>query len=375
MPTDVSQVFDLRAHWEREYFGNSLTQWLVAAVIVVIAYLVLWFVRRRIRIRSAAWAESSAGDGWILLRDLALATKKFFLFVLAAYWGASTLTLPTRLRDSFHSAAVLVFLLQAGLWLGVVFRVGLDRWMRTRVRQDPAGLMMMTVVGHMGRLAIWSLILVLMLENLGVQVTALVTGLGIGGAAIALASQSILSDLFASLSIVSDQPFLLGDYIIVGDFQGTVEQIGMKTVRIRSLTGEQLIVPNHDLLQSRIRNFQRLHQRRVQFNFTVFPDAPLEKLAALPDVVKRIIESQGDVRFERAHLQAFGDFGVRYEAAYHVLTPDYNRFMDIQQAVNLELLKQMQSQGLAIAYQKGLLGPTVQDEDVDPPPPHKVAGN
>lgn len=371
MPTDVSQLFDLRAHWEREYFGNSLAQWAAAAAILVVAYLALLFVRRRLRIRAAHWAESHANDGWILLRDLSLATKKFFLFVLAIYWAASMLTLPVRIRGLLHSAAVLVFLLQAGLWLGVLFRVGLDRWMRTRVRQDPAGIMLVTVVGYMGRLVIWSLILVLMLENLGVQVTALVTGLGIGGAAIALASQSILSDLFASLSIVSDQPFLLGDYILVGDMQGTVEQIGMKTVRIRSLTGEQLVIPNHDLLQSRIRNFQRLQQRRVQFNFTVFPDVPIEKLAALPELVKRIIEAQPDVRFERAHLQAFGDFGVRYEVAYHVLSPDYTRYMDIQQAINLELLRQMQSHGLAIAYQKGLLGPTVNDEDVDPPLPRK----
>lgn len=372
MPTEVSQVFDLRAHLQREYFGNTLQAWLIAAAITVVAYLVLWFVRRRLRIRATRLAESYAYDGWILIRDLAVSTKKFFLFALALYWAASALVLPVRIRDILHAAAVLIFLLQGGLWLGVLFRVGLDRWMRTRVRQDPAGLMMMTVVGYMGRLVIWSLIFVLMLENLGVQVTALVTGLGIGGAAIALASQSILSDLFASLSIVSDQPFLLGDYIIVGDMQGTIEQIGMKTVRIRSLTGEQLIIPNHDLLQSRIRNFQRLQQRRAQFNFTVYPDVPVEKLAALPDAVKKIIEAQPQVRFERAHLQAFGDFGVRYEAAYYVLTPDYNLYMDTQQAINLELMRQMRADGLRIAYQKGLIGPEAgdaaptDDDDVAP---------
>lgn len=370
MPTDVSQVFDLRAHLEREYFGNTLLAWIIAAAIVVVAYFAMLLIRRRLRIRTRQLAEWHAYDGWIALRDLAVATKKTFVLALALYWGASSLALAPRFRETLHAVAVLVFLVQGGLWLGVLFRIGLDRWMRTRVQQDPAGLMMMTVIGYMGRLVIWSIILILMLENLGVQVTALVTGLGIGGAAIALASQSILSDLFASLSIVSDQPFLLGDYIIVGEFQGTVEQIGMKTVRIRSLTGEQLVIANHDLLQSRIRNFQRLKERRVQFNFTVFPNVPTDKLAALPSLVRKIVESQPQTRFERSHLQTFGDFGVRYEVAYYVLSSDYNVFMDTQQAINLELLRQMEGQGMAIAYQKGLLGiaaPEPGDDDDSPP--------
>ena len=212
---------------------------------------------------------------------------------------------------------------------------------------------------------LWSIIVVLMLENLGVQVTALVAGLGIGGAAVALASQSILSDLFASLSIVVDQPFLLGDFLVVGDMQGTVEQIGMKTVRLRSLSGEQLIVSNHDLLQSRIRNFQRMEQRRVLFNFTVHPDASTDKLASLPGVVREIIEAQKSVRFERAHLQAFGDFGVRYEVVYHVLTADFNLYMDVQQAINLAMMGRMDELGLRIAYQKGLLPPDAPELATD----------
>lgn len=355
----------LQAQLDREFFGNSLRMWIIALAIFVLANLILLLAKRNVHRRTSQMADVLGSDGWTALRDLTAATKRWFLFVFSFYLGAYALTLPGKFRDTLQTLTVLALLLQAGLWGGVLLRVGLERWARYRVRKDPAGAMMLTVVGYLGRLVLWSLIVVLMLENLGVQVTALVAGLGIGGAAVALASQSILSDLFASLSIVVDQPFLLGDFLVVGDIQGTVEQIGMKTVRLRSLSGEQLIVSNHDLLQSRIRNFQRMEQRRVLFNFTVHPDASTDKLASLPGVVREIIEAQKSVRFERAHLQAFGDFGVRYEVVYHVLTADFNLYMDVQQAINLAMMRRMDELDLHIAYQKGLLPPDAPELATD----------
>ncbi len=165
--------------------------------------------------------------------------------------------------------------------------------------------------------------LLLALDNLGVDVTALVAGLGVGGIAVALAVQSILGDLFASLSIVLDKPFVIGDFIIVGDLLGTVENVGIKTTRVRSLSGEQLIFSNADLLNSRIRNYGRMYERRVVFTVGVTYDTPRHKLE---------------------------DFSLDFETVYYVQDPAYNLYMDIQQAINLELYQRFADEGIEFAY-------------------------
>jgi small-conductance mechanosensitive channel len=210
--------------------------------------------------------------------------------------------------------------------------------------------MTMNALGFLGRLALWSLVVLLILDNLGVDITALVAGLGIGGIAIGLAVQNILGDLFASLSIVLDKPFVLGDFIIVDDLMGSVESIGIKTTRVRSISGEQLVFSNSDLLDSRIRNYGRLYKRRVVFTLGVTYGTAKDKLEKIPGIVREAIKAQEKAKFDRSHFASYGDFSLNFETVYFVMDSDYNLYMDIQQAINLEVYQRFADEGIEFAF-------------------------
>jgi small-conductance mechanosensitive channel len=215
---------------------------------------------------------------------------------------------------------------------------------------DPASVTTVSALGFVGKLVLWLVILLLALDNLGVDITGLIAGLGIGGIAIALAVQNILGDLFASLSIVLDKPFVIGDFIIVDNYLGTMEYIGLKTTRLKSLSGEQLVFSNSDLLTSGIRNFKRMYERRVVFTIEVVYQTPVEKLAAIPKMIREIIEKQEHTRFDRAHFKEYGPSSLDYEIVYYVRKPEYNVYMDIQQAINLEIFRRFEQEGIEFAY-------------------------
>lgn len=238
---------------------------------------------------------------------------------------------------------------QAGIWgTGVIAHI-LER---ERLSAGTGGGTATTLaaLGFVARLVLWSVLVLLGLHNLGVNVTALIAGLGIGGIAVALAVQNILGDLFSSVAIVLDRPFELGDFVIIDDTLGTVEHIGLKTTRIRSLSGEQIVVGNSQLLESRIRNYKRMAERRIVFSLGVTYETPHDLVARIPAIIREIIEARDGVRFDRAHFQKYGDFALVFEAVYYVLSPDYNRYMDTQQAINLGVLQRFQREGIAFAY-------------------------
>jgi small-conductance mechanosensitive channel len=197
---------------------------------------------------------------------------------------------------------------------------------------------------------LWSSILLLALNNLGINVTSLIAGLGIGGVAVALAIQNILGDLFASLSIVLDKPFVIGDFLMIGDFMGSVEYIGLKTTRIRSLSGEQLVFSNSDLLGSRIRNYGRMFERRVVFSIGVTYQTPRERLKLIPEIIREAIESKSKTRFDRCHFMKYGDYALMFETVFYVLSPDYNAYMDIQQAIYFEIHERFEQEQIEFAY-------------------------
>jgi small-conductance mechanosensitive channel len=207
-----------------------------------------------------------------------------------------------------------------------------------------------TALTFVGKLVLWSVALLLVLENLNFDVSALVASLGVGGIAVALAAQNILGDLFASLSILFDKPFVVGDFIFVGDMMGTVEKVGLKTTRVRSLFGEQLVFSNNDLLSSRIKNYKRMEERRVVFTLGVTYQTNAEQLELIPGIIKETIENQEKVRFDRSHFKGYGDFALLFETVYWVTDPDYNLYMDIQQRINLELFRHFEEQGIEFAY-------------------------
>ncbi len=188
------------------------------------------------------------------------------------------------------------------------------------------------------KIVIWVIGISVLIDNLGFKITPLIAGLGIGGVAVALASQVLLKDLFSCFAIYFDRPFNVGDFIVVDDFQGTVEHIGIKTTRLRSLGGEELVLANSDLTESRVRNYKRMQQRRILFNIKVAYDTPLEKLQLLPDGIRKIIKNIEGVTFDRAHLVSFNDYGFIFEIVYYVLSGDYNQYMDVQQQINFAIV-------------------------------------
>ena len=199
-------------------------------------------------------------------------------------------------------------------------------------------------------MAVWVLAFLLLLANLGIDITALIAGLGVGGIAIALAVQKVLGDLLASLSIALDKPFKVGDFLVVGNEKGTVEHIGIKSTRLRSLDGEQIIMSNADLLGSRVRNFGLMYERRIVYKLGIVYETPREKIKAVPAIIERAIRAHDKTRFDRAHFVSFGDFSLNYEAVFYVLDPAYGVSMDIQQAINLEIHEEFEKLGIEFAY-------------------------
>ena len=219
-----------------------------------------------------------------------------------------------------------------------------------RSAADGHGATTIAAFAVLARIVLWVVILLTALGSLGVNITALVTGLGVGGIAVALAVQNILGDLFAAFSIVVDKPFVVGETIHVDTFIGTVENIGLKSTRLRSLSGEQVIISNADLLKSRIRNYKRMRERRASFVLGLTYDTPAETMARVPVMLREIVEAQPDTRFDRSHFLTWSDSALQVETVYYILSPDYTVYANIQQAINLEVLRRFAAERIQFAF-------------------------
>jgi small-conductance mechanosensitive channel len=272
------------------------------------------------------------------------------MWVVALFVGARLVTLAPKLDIALTKITAVALLLQAALWAQRALNVWLRQRLDRTLVNDLSHATTLSLLGFVCRVALWAVALLMILDNLGFNITTLVASLGIGGVAVALAVQNILGDLFASLSIALDKPFVIGDFIVVDGIAGTVEYVGLKTTRVRSLSGEQVVFANADLLRSRIHNYKRLYQRRVLFGFCVVYDTPADTLAAIPEWVREIVEGIDGTRFDRAHFKGFGDSSLDFEVVYFVLDSDYNRYMDIQQAINLALVRRCAAEGVEFAF-------------------------
>ncbi len=332
------------------WLGNSLRAWSSAALVAVATFLLLGVVRRGAARHLSALAGRTRNHADDLIAALLRGTRAWFLLLIAVRAGSEWVELGSSVGQLLRGTIVLALVVQGALWGNVLVAHLLQAHAQRRGETDMVGSATVGALGFVARLLLWSLLLLLGLDNLGVDITALVAGLGVGGVAVALAVQNILGDLFASLSIVLDKPFVPGDFIIVGDMLGTVEHIGLKTTRVRSLHGEQIVFSNTDLLNSRIRNYKKMAERRVVFSLGVIYDTPREKLGRIPQMVRAVIEAQPELRFDRAHFKAFGPFSLDFEIVYYVLDPDYNRYMDMQQTINLTLVDMFAAEGIEFAF-------------------------
>lgn len=332
------------------FYGITLGSWLAFVVISVLVFLGLrWIQRLLVRWLGRLVSHTATRfDDFIvkLIRE----TSRVFLALVALYAGSSALTLRPRTTVVIESIVLVAFLVQVGLWGSQIIGYAIQKLSRRPDTEDGGLATAMGALTFITRIAWWSILGLLILSTLGINITALVAGLGVGGVAIALAVQSILGDLFASLSILLDKPFAVGHFIVIDDLAGTVEHVGIKSTRVRSLSGEEIVLSNGDLLKSRIHNYKHLYERRVLFGFGVTYDTKYEKLVAIPSMVREIIEQIPKTRFDRTHFKAYGDSSLNFEVVYYVLSPDYNLYMDIQQNINLGIYQRFEEQRIEFAF-------------------------
>jgi small-conductance mechanosensitive channel len=329
--------------------GNTIEQWGAALLVAAGATAVLYAVRHYVLCKLRALSERTETR----LDDIAVtvlaSTNTLSIWAVALYLGSLMLSLSAHQGLVVTRIAITALLLQAAVWSDAAMRAWRDRF-RDGVAGDGGRRASSAVLCFVSRVTLWVVIFLMILDNFGFNITTLVASLGIGGVAVALAVQNILGDLFASLSIMLDKPFEIGDFIIVGDTLGWVEHIGLKTTRVRGLGGEQVVFSNGELLKSRIHNHKRLERRRVAFMVRVAYGTPEEKLRAIPDMIREIVGAHDMASFEHTHLMSYGDWSLNFEVVYQFRSPDYFAHLDTQQAIFLELYRKFAEEQIEFAH-------------------------
>ncbi len=326
---------------------NSLADWLSAALVFALIFTVLPLLRGYLRARRNHYLNRPLPTPVALLAHLADRTSHIVLWTFALFCADRILTLPHRLDRAFDIAIVAGCWLQVGIWAAAAARFGLTR--QQERSGDPAIGGSINIVLFALRLIIWIVVALLALENLGINVGPLIAGLGVGGIAIALAVQTILGDLFASLSIALDKPFVIGDSLRIDTFEGVVEQIGIKSTRLRSVTGEQIIISNADLLKSRVRNLGRASEWRALFPLALAYDTPAVLISQVPALVEAAVATYGGTRFSHCLLKQLGESALGFEVCFFVENSpgrDLGRALD---QVNREILRSFAQAGVAFA--------------------------
>jgi small-conductance mechanosensitive channel len=328
------------------YFGNSLADWILALGIFLVTFTLLPLAKgliaaqqRRLSVHGPLQIHFAIDLAALLARR----TQRLFLLGAALWLASRDLTFPPRIERVLTVILVLLLWMQIARWAIAAVRFAVD--LRRQRSSGPDTLLKssMEVILFPAALAIWAVAILLALDNLGVEIRPLLAGLGIGGIALALAVQAVLADILAALAIALDKPFGLGDFLTVDDCQGSVEHIGVKSTRLRSINGEQIIISNAEILKARVRNFGRLRERRSLFVLQVHYETPVATLAAVPRAVREIIEATPGVRFDRCHLLRCTDTALEFEAVFFVTQPEYQAYADAQQSINLRILERFRA--------------------------------
>ena len=333
---------------ERVFYGNSVADWLISGAIALAVWSILLLLRRFLSRYHKRYATADYSTPVRLIFHLLGHTKQFLLFAVALYAGQENLTFAPRIQHAVSNFVLILVLLQVGLWAVRAVRFYLEtKEMERGADRVFAG--SLDIINFVARILIWSLLVLVALDNLGVNITALLAGLGVGGVAVALALQNILGDLFASLSIALDKPFVVGDNLNIDTYTGVVEHIGIKTTRLRSENGEQIILSNADILKSRVRNYGRMPEQRVLLTLRMSYDTPGEKLRAIPPLLEAVVRAQPNARFDRCHLKLLAESSVQFELSYFAQQPKLNPMLDLQQVVNFKILEEFRALGVEFA--------------------------
>lgn len=334
----------------RQYLGNPLWSWIAAAAVVIVTLVAAALARRRIQTRLRLGETEATGGVRQILLHLARGTSVLLLTGLSFWSVGLILSLPPKAEKVLRIVAIWSLAGQALLWVQGLISLAVHRAESRARERDPGSSTMIRALGLVARVLLWTVLLLTALHNAGIDITALIAGLGIGGVAVALALQNILTDVFSSIAILFDKPYQVGDFVAVGDSMGTVEQIGIKTTRIRSHSGELLIFSNGELLKSRIRNFQRMSERRVEFSIGVTYQTPYAKAELIPSLLREIIAGNEHVRLERATFKEFGESSLTFECVYFVQGLSYELYLGIQETINLQILRRFQEEEIELAH-------------------------
>ncbi|MGC4091645.1 MAG: mechanosensitive ion channel family protein [Polyangiaceae bacterium] len=334
----------------RKFGGAPLDDWLTALGVAALVLVVLWVIKRLVGRGLRSWAQQSPSPLHEVTAAVLRATRLFFLLGVALWAGSQYVDLSQKAERWLRAGVSMIVLLQVGIWLQVAIQRSAETWSR-----DPGdegrNRTKATAVAFITKLVISAIVFVMAMSTMGFEISALIAGLGVGGVAAALAVQGLLTDLIASLSMFFDRPFDLGDFIVVGTEQGTVERIGMRSTRVRALGGEEIIFANGDLIKSRIRNHKRMQERRVSFGFGVDYATSAEQLEQIQGIAQRAVEKREGVRFDRAHFREYGPFSLEFEVVFFVHSGDMREYLDHRHAINLEILRELRKLGVTLSHQ------------------------
>ncbi|MFN8581238.1 MAG: mechanosensitive ion channel family protein [Gemmatimonadaceae bacterium] len=356
------------------FLGNSTQTWLLAGAVSALVALTLFGVKKVVAGRLAALAQRTETEVDDVAVDLLRRTRVYFILVVSLVAALQVLDVPDRAREAARFLSVIALVLQTAVWGNGLIGFWLKEWAEKR-GQDRSSATTIAAFGALARFVLWLVLGLVALQNLGINVTTLVTGLGITGVAVALAVQNILGDLFAALSIVVDKPFVVGDSIAVDTMVGKVEKIGLKTTRIRALSGEIVVFSNADLLRSRVRNWTLLQERRWVLTLGVAYDTPPAILAKIPGLLREIIQGVSRTRFDRSHFSQIGESWLEFETVYYVESAEYTVSMDVRQEIHLAVMRRFAAEGIVFAFptrtvvvQGQALGPAVGAVGAGDPP-------
>lgn len=331
------------------YLGNKVADYLLCLGVFIGAVLILLAIKKIVigRLKKLTRKTKTTVDDFIL--KIFQRNIVPLLYFAAFYASVQNLVLAANAKKFIDVLGVIVLtVLSIRFFVALVNYVLYSFWIKNE--RNEARERSLKGLLNVIKVIIWGGGIVFLFDNLGFKISAVLAGLGIGGIAVALAAQTLLGDLFSFFSILFDRPFEVGDFIILDDYMGVVEYIGIKTTRIRSLGGEQLVLANTDLTNSRVRNYKRMAERRVVFKLGVTYQTSYEKIQEIPAIIKQVITQVKDTRFDRAHFFSYGDFSLIIEVVYYVLSPDYNKYMDAQQEINMAIMKEFQKKKIEFAY-------------------------
>ena len=318
------------------------SHWLGAAFLAILYFILILSVWKIIIYKLKQFSAKTTNKIDDVVVEVLQSTEYLTFSLMAILLSIRVLDLPEKWLDRLGHITFMVLGLQVAIWVSKCITVWTARRLTSREGEAPNPVIT-AMLSWVFKAVVWTILLLTILANMGVNITAFVTSLGIGGVAVALAVQNILSDLFASLSIGLDKPFVIGDFIVFGNVMGTVERVGLKTTHIRSLDGEQIVCSNTELLKNTIHNYKRMSQRRVVFGFGVSYATPPDSLEKIPTIIKEMIKKIDKTRFDRAHFKGFSSVTLDFEVVYFIVTDDFNLYMDIQQSINLNIMRELKA--------------------------------